>query len=74
MGTKMAVMYAIQTKADLEKAFRETQSHLPLVWWRFKDDIFLLLTWRSDLLHEILEDLNEFHSTLKFDTINRASQ
>ena len=66
MRTKMAVMYAIQTMADLEKAFLDTQTHLPLVWWRFIDDIFLLWTWGADLLHELLEDLNEFHPTLKF--------
>lgn len=76
MGTKMAVMYAIQTVAKLEQDFLDTQTLLPLVWWRFIDDIFTLWTWGADLLHEFLEELNQFHPTLKFtaefseDTVN----
>ena len=66
MGTKMAVMYAIQTVADLEQSFLKTQTLLPLVWWRFIDDIFALWTWGADLLFEFLEELNQFHPTLKF--------
>ena len=66
MGSKMSVNYSILTIDDIETSFLETQVRLPLVWLRYIDDIFNIWTWGADALHEFLEELNEFHPTLKF--------
>ena len=66
MGSIMSVNYSNLTMDDLETSFLKTQTLLPLIWLRFIDDIFSIWTWGADALHDFLEDLNDFHPTLKF--------
>ena len=39
---------------------------MPLVWWRFIDDIFVIWTHGEPALLEFLDELNQFHTTIKF--------
>ena len=44
MGTRMAPSYANLFMGKLEREFLRTQNKLPLVWWRYIDDIFAIWT------------------------------
>ena len=42
IGTKFAPPYAIIYMAALEEDFLETLIKTPWLWWRYKDDIFMI--------------------------------
>ena len=44
MGTYMALSYANLFKGKFECDFLRTQTALPLVWWRFIDNMFAIWT------------------------------
>ena len=46
IGTKMAPPCAIIFNGDLEEQILQDYSFIPLVWWRYIDDIFLL--WQHE--------------------------
>ena len=66
METTAAPNYSIITVDDIETSFLETQTLLPLIWWRYIDDIFALWCWGIEKLKTFIQALNEFHPTLKF--------
>jgi hypothetical protein len=66
MGTKMAPSYANLFMAQLETKFLSNQPCVPSVWLRFIDDIFLIWDHPLPELQLFLQDLNTFHSTIKF--------
>ena len=49
----------------LEEEFLEAQSLKPIVWWRYIDDIVMLLQHGEENLKIILEALNCCHPTIK---------
>ena len=66
IGTKMAPPYCILFLAELEEAFLETCEFKPEVWFRYIDDIFIIWTHGEEKLKSFLENLNNFHETIKF--------
>ena len=66
IGTKMAPPYAIIFLGDLEERFFSDCDILPLVWWRYTDDIFMLRQHGEKALKKFLEILNSYHPTIKF--------
>lgn len=66
MGTKMAPAFATLFMHKLEREFLSTQSHQPLAWIRYIDDIFAPWTHGEDTLKAFIHDLNNFHPTIKF--------
>ena len=66
IGTKMAPPYAILFLAELEERFLESCELKPEVWVRYIDDIFMIWTHGEEKLKKFLEDLNNFHETIKF--------
>ena len=66
IGTKMAPPYAILFLAQLEEEFLKNCRFKPKVWFRYIDDIFMVWTHGEEKLKEFLENLNNFHKTIKF--------
>ena len=52
--------------AQLEENFLSNQPLLPKIWLRYIDDIFIIWNHSREALNIFLEDLNEFHKTIKF--------
>ena len=66
MGTKCAPIHAILFMDRLEREFLSTRKLIPLVWWRYIDDIFMIWQHSHEELNSFLEALNSFHVTIKF--------
>ncbi len=66
MGTKMAPSFANIFMSDLEERFLLTQSKTPLIWKRYIDDIFMIWTHSPEELQRFLQQLNDFHHSIKF--------
>ena len=66
IGTKFAPPYACIFMDQVESEFLKTQTHQPLVWFRYIDDIFFIWTHGQDKLEQFLVDLNKFHPSIKF--------
>lgn len=43
MGTQMAPSHAIILMGSLVQSFSKIQSHQPLVWWKYIENIFMVL-------------------------------
>ena len=54
MGTRMAPSYASLFMGKFEHEFLRTQIALPLVWWRFIDDVFAIWTHGEQQLQTFL--------------------
>ena len=65
VGTKFAPPYACIFMDQVESEFSKIQTHQPLVWFRYIDDIFFILTHGQDKLEQYLVDLNKFHLSIK---------
>ena len=65
IGTKIAPPYAIIFMGDLEEKRLKDCDKKPLTWWRYKDDIFILLQHGDKKLKNFLEFLNCYHPTIK---------
>ena len=65
VGTKFAPPYACIFMDQVESEFLKTQTHQPLVWFRYKDDIFFIWTHGQDKLEQFLVYLNKFHPSIK---------
>ena len=65
MGTCMAPSYANLFMGKLEREFLQTQDKVPLVWWRYIDDVFIMWTHGEEPLHLFVENLNSYHMTIK---------
>ena len=66
IGTKFAPPYAILFMADLEEKIFNKVKKKPNVWWRYIDDIFFTWEHGEESLKEFLNEINSFHSTIKF--------
>ena len=66
MGTRMAPSYANLFMGKFEREFLRTQTALPLVWWRFIDDVFAIWTHGELLLQMFLGELDHHHTSIKF--------
>ena len=66
MGTKMAPCYANIFMARLEDEFLSKCNKVPLAYYRYIDDIFLVWTHGADELEAFISDLNNFHPSIKF--------
>jgi hypothetical protein len=65
MGTKMAPSYANIFMAELEENFLTTQTHRPIFYKRYIDDIFIIWDDNKDHLLQFLNDYNQAHPTIK---------
>ena len=66
MGTKMAPSYANLFMQDLEESFLRPRPDQPALWKRYIDDILILWPHSKETLYTLLQDLNQFHPTIKF--------
>ena len=69
MGTKMAPSFANIFMGALEQTLLSSSpNHLiPLLWKRFIGDIFLIWTHGEESFRSIIQHLNSFHPTIKFE-------
>ena len=68
MGTRMAPSYPNLFMGKFEREFLHTQLALPLVWWRFIDDVFAIWTHGEQQLQIFRWELNHHHTLIKFTT------
>ena len=61
-----APSYTILFMDKLERDFLSTCRLIPLIWWRYIDDIFMIWQHSREELCSFLEALNSFHETIKF--------
>ena len=66
IGTKFAPPYAILFMANLEEKMLEGFEKKPVIWWRYRDDIFFIWENGEESLKVFIEQVNLFHSTIKF--------
>ena len=65
MGTRMAPLYANLFMEKFEQQFIQTQNKLPLLWWRYIDDVFTIWIHGVTCLNMFLRELNNYHTTIK---------
>ena len=68
MGTKCAPSYTILFMGKFKEDFMRTRHTLPMVWWRFINDIFMIWPHSLGELYSFLEALNNVHESIKFTT------
>ena len=66
IGTKFAPPYACIFMDQIETNFLRTQSHQPMVWFRYIDDIFFIWTHGEEKLEEFMADFNAFNPNIQF--------
>ena len=66
MGTKCAPSYAITFMDKFERDFLSKYPLIPLIWWRYIDDIFMIWPYTREELHSFINGLNTCHPTLRF--------
>ena len=68
MGTRMAPSFANLFMNRLETNILGQASVLPLCWWRYIDDIFILWDQSAEDLQDFFAHCNNYHPTIKFTT------
>ena len=66
MGTCMAPSCTNLFMGKLEWEFLWTQDKVPLVWWRYIDNVFAVWTDSEEPLRLFVENLNSYQTTIKF--------
>ena len=66
MGTKIAPSFANLFLGIFETNALSNALLHPHTWWRYLDDIFMILTEGLDHLKIFVDYLNNIHSTIKF--------
>lgn len=66
LRTKCAPSYAVIFMGQLEEKFLRTRRLLPLVWWRYIDDIFMIWPHPLEELYSFVQALNNVHESIKF--------
>ena len=66
IGAKFAPPYACIFMDKVETEFLKNHKLQPFVWLRYTDDIFFIWTHGEEKLTQFLNELNNFHSYLKF--------
>ena len=64
--TKFAPPYVFIFMDQVETEFLESHVYKPLVWFRYIDDVFFILTDGQEKLRLFSEDLNKCHPNSKF--------
>ena len=62
IGTKFALPYACIFMDQIETKFLRNQSHQPMIWFRYIDDI----DDRRSKLEEFMADFNAFNPNIQF--------
>ena len=52
--------------ADFEEKMLESSEKKPMIWWMYIDDIFFIWRHGRESLKVFIEQVNTFHSTIKF--------
>ena len=66
IGTKFAPPYACIFMDEVETEFLKSQELQPFLWLRYIDDMFFIWTHGEEKLTQFFNELNKFHSNLKF--------
>ena len=66
MGTHIAPTFANFFMHQLEQSFFSTQHHLPLLYKRYIDDIFIIWTHGEDSFKLFYQSFNSFHPNITF--------
>ena len=66
IGTKFAPPYACIFMDQVESKFLQTQKFQTLVWFRYIDDIFFILTHGENSLKNFMMEFNNFNPNIKF--------
>ena len=66
IGTKFAPPYACIFMDEVEAEFLKSHELQPFLWLRYIDDMFFIWTHGEEKLTQFLNELNNFHSNLKF--------
>ena len=66
LGTTFAPPYAIVFMPDFEEKMLDSFEKKPMIWWRYIDDIFFIWEHGEESLKVFIEQVNMFHSTIKF--------
>ena len=66
IGTKFTLPYACIFMDQIETNFLRTQSHQPMVWFRYIDDIFFIWTHGEEKPEEFMADFNAFNLNIQF--------
>ena len=66
IGTKFAPPSSLLFMADFQKKMLESFEKKPMIWWRYIDDIFFIWEHGEESLKVFREQVNMFHSTIKF--------
>ena len=66
MGSSMAQTYASLFIRKFEAGFLKSADLQHLVWYRFLDDILIVLEHSKEELENFIENLNNFHPTVQF--------
>ena len=66
MGTRVTPTLTNMFMGNFERQHVYTYKLQPLIWARFKDDIFLLWTHGREKLDQFIHHLNDAHSNIKF--------
>ena len=65
-GTRCAPNYAIIFMAELEEGFLNESTQQPELWIRFINDIFMIWRRSATELEEFIENLKNYHPSIKF--------
>ena len=52
--------------ADFEEKMSESFKKKPIIWWMYIDDTFFIWEHGEEYLTVFIEQVNMFHSTIKF--------
>ena len=66
IGTKFAPPYAVLFMADFEEKMLESFEKKPMIWPRYIDDVFFIWEHGEEFLKVFIEQVNMFHSAVKF--------
>ena len=70
----MVPKYANIFMAEVEKSLLATLNRLPMCYFRFLDDIFMIWTSGQESLNEFLNLANDFYPSIKFTTETTSSE
>ena len=66
IGTKFTPPYACIFMDQIETKFLRIQSHQPMIWFKYIDDIFFVWTHGEEKLEEFMADFNAFNPNIQF--------
>ena len=66
IGPKFAPRYASIFMDKLESDLLKSPGPIPLLWYRYIDDVFFIWTHGEEKLASFLKDLNNYHPNIKF--------